>query len=144
MQIWCLINILFSLLVLKTIIVFVEAVIYFLRTVFICIYFCNNVNTYTYTFDLILSRKHLICMPNCIALTADPTFSHTHTHTHTHTMIGPLYTMPACYWSNYFSIMTFSKHENRKTNPGKDVSGKNGTYGNPSIMYCLFFSTKFF
>uniref|UniRef100_A0A671SXG4 Uncharacterized protein n=1 Tax=Sinocyclocheilus anshuiensis TaxID=1608454 RepID=A0A671SXG4_9TELE len=30
----------------------------------------------------------------------------------------------------YFSIITFSKHENKaKTNPGKDASGKNGTYG---------------
>ncbi len=40
--------------------------------------------------------------------------------------------MPACYWSNYFSIITFSKYENKaKTNPDKDVSGKNGTYGHP-------------
>ncbi len=56
-----------------------------------------------------LSRTHLICMCICIALTVDPTFSHT--------MIGPLCTMPACYWSNYFSIITFSKYKNRKTKP---------------------------
>jgi len=56
-----------------------------------------------------LSRTHLICTRNCIALTVDPTFSHT--------MIGILCTMPACYWSNYFSIITISQHENRKTMP---------------------------
>ncbi len=38
-----------------------------------------------------------------------------HSLTFSHTMIGPLCIMPACYWSNYFSIITFSKYENRKT-----------------------------
>ncbi len=56
-----------------------------------------------------LSQTHLICTRNCIALTVDLTFSQT--------MIAPLCTMPACYWSNYFSFITFSKHENRKTKP---------------------------
>ncbi len=52
---------------------------------------------------------YVICTRNCISLIVDPTFSHT--------LIGPLCTMPACYWSNYFSIITFSKYENRKTKP---------------------------
>ncbi len=69
-----------------------------------------------------LSRTHLICTCICIV---DPTFSHT--------MIGPLCTMLACYWSNYFSINTFSKYENRKTMPGKVVSRKNGTCGHPML-----------
>ncbi len=56
-----------------------------------------------------LSQTHLICTRIYIALTVYPTFSHT--------MIGPLCTMPACYWSNYCSIMTFSKYENMKTKP---------------------------
>ncbi len=56
-----------------------------------------------------LSRTHLICTRICIALTVDPTFSHA--------MIGPLCIMLACYWSNYFSIITSSKYENTKTKP---------------------------
>ncbi len=61
-------------------------------------------------------------------------------HLLTHTIIGPLCTMPACYWSNYFSFTTFSKYENKaKTNPGKDGSGKNGTYGHPNLWQSSFF-----
>ncbi len=35
-----------------------------------------------------------------------------------HATIGRFYTMPACLWSKYFSVITFSKYENnRKTKP---------------------------
>ncbi len=42
-----------------------------------------------------------------LLFSVDPTFSHA--------MIGHLFAMPARYWSNYFSVITFSKYEkNRK------------------------------
>ncbi len=42
--------------------------------------------------------------------------------------IGELRTMPAFYWSNYFSIITFNKYEN----------GKKRTYGHPRLRSWFF------
>ncbi len=59
-----------------------------------------------------------------------------HSLTFSHTMIGPLCIMPACYWSNYFSIITFSKYENRKTKTKQILARtcpKNGMYGHSTL-----------
>ncbi len=34
-------------------------------------------------------------------------------------------------------MKTGKQENNAKTNPGKDVSGKNGTYGHPKLTYII-------
>ncbi len=64
----------------------------------------------------LLSRTHLICMRNCIALTVDPTFSHTHD---CFIMYNACMLLVKLLWSLPSASM--------KTKP-KHIVWKNGTY----------------